>query len=249
MKKHIPDMGDETSRVFAGQGVIETNKLHYGESAEFFAREIKKRLPPSSEPYVLADIGAFKGELLGEILHLLPEYTFNTIGVDINTDALDQNTVASSKVVCDATNLSLKNKSVDVVIMRYVLQWNNPADQVKILKEVARVIRKFAIIECTGPDDLHAELWRKNIDNLLNGEKVSKMKRNNYYFASESEIQDWLSKLDITHEKLRSRVIPDLSGVYIERYSLDNQEAEMAKELLRGTDYSNQSDWILIAST
>ncbi len=241
-----PNMGEGTSSIFAGHGGTETNSINYGESPLFFANEIKKRLKVSPDPYVLMDIGTFKGELLGNIIELLPEYKFETIGVDINSEALDENNIVDSKILGDARNLPLEDRSVDIVVVRYVLQWNTMESQKDILQEIARVIRKFAIIECVGPDNLNAILWREHSDELLSGKKVEKMKRGDNYFASEQEIQDWLDKLGIKFEKLRSRNVPGLSNVYIERYLLDEVEAKMTREILSGTDYLNQSDWLIL---
>lgn len=244
METDAQNMGAGTSSVFSGQVLTDTNRIHYAESAPFFAEEIRKLL--ESGEYTLADIGTYKGELLTEILKLLPEYKFKTIGVDINKEALEENKVVGEKVVCDARKLPFADKSIDIVIVRYMLQWNNSEAQKDILKEIARVIKRFAIIEHNGPDNGDEELWRKNSDRLLSGDEVSKMKRLNYFFASEAEVERWMSESGIEYKVLRSRKTPGLSNIYIERYLLDDKEAETARNILEGTDYVAQVDWLIL---
>jgi ubiquinone/menaquinone biosynthesis C-methylase UbiE len=241
------NMGSGTSRIFSGQGTTETNKLHYGETASFFAEEIKKRLPISGEPYVLVDLGTFKGELLADILKLLPKYKFKTIGVDINEEALADNTVVDSKVVANAEKLPFNDRSIDIAIMRYVLQWNVIKVQKDILKDISRVIKRFALLEHNGPDNVHAQEWRKHSDGLLGGSRVAKMGRKNYFFASAEEIEKWMDESAVKYERLRNRIIKDYSNIYIERYQLDSQEAQTARDILGSMDYIEQTDWVIFS--
>src|SRR5262245_34382071 len=122
------NQGEKTSSVFAGKGKSSASQRIYAESAELFAALIADSLAPHSGPHVLADIGSFKGELMFEILERLRGYAFQTIAVDINREALDENR-ADRKIVADVVDTLLEDKAIDVTICRYVLQWNPPEKQ------------------------------------------------------------------------------------------------------------------------
>ncbi len=237
------DMGATTSRVFAGEYKSKTTKEMYGETADFFATEIRKRLP-NNKSYSLIDTGSYQGELLGELLKKLPEYHLQTFGIDINQAALSHNS-ADQKILASAEALPLEDKSVDVAIVRYVLQWNELEKQRKILQELARVTREFTLIEHAGSDIINPEAWRKHTDNLFDGAIIPKMKREGYHFSSRDEIEKWMHESGITFTRLRDRRIENMANVYIERYRLNKEEAEKAKQILGDKNYCRQTDWII----
>lgn len=246
MENSTQNMGEGTSPVFAGRGVTSASRLYYGESAEFFTSEIKKRLPSRKEPYTLLDIGTHEGELLANIIKLLPEYNFDTIGIDLNQKALNKNPTIKSKILCNAESLPFEDKSVDLAIARSVLQWNLPEAQKRILKEIARVIRRFAIVEHPGPKSDNAVMWREHSDRLFSGNEISKMKRSGHFFASEGELEKWMDENHIQYKNLRSRTIPDLSNIYIERYLLNKNEAKITRKILGDMDYLRQTEWLIL---
>jgi len=244
-KEQFPNMGDSTSRVFRGEYISNANKEMYAETAEFFADEIKKRLPLREEPYVLIDVGSFQGELLGELLKKMPGYKFQTIALDINEVALGDNQVTDKKIVADAGKIPLADKSVDVVIVRYMLQWNYEEKQKKILQEIARVVKEFALVEHVGADIADTDGWRKKMDDLLDGEEIPKMKRGEHFFSSKDEIEAWLKQSGITSELLKNRKIKGAADVYIERFGLNTAEAEKVRSILADKNYFLQTDWII----
>jgi len=240
----IPDMGAKTSDVFAGKGESETNREVYGETAKLFADQIRQRLPVRKEPYTIADIGSFQGELMNNIIQLLPEYKFDTIAIDINEEALFKNT-AVKKIVAKAEDLPFKDGSVDVAIMRYVLQWNNAEKQQEILKEIVRTIKNFALIEHVGADTFETEKWRKRLDDLFDGQEVPKMKRGEHFFSSEDEVEKWMQQSNIAFDKLKDKRIENGMDVYIERYGLDEEDAKKSREIMGDKNYFIQTDWVI----
>lgn len=247
-KEQIPNMGEDTSRVFSGEYIYPATKEMYAETAEFFASEIKKRLPEREEPYVLVDVGAFQGELLAELLKKMPGYKFQTTALDINEVALKKNQVAGQEVVADAEKMPFADKSVDVVIVRCVLQWNSAEKQKRILKEIARVVKKFALVEHIGADVVDTNNWRAKMDDLLDGEEVLKMKRGEHFFSSADEVEEWLKQSGVVFERLKDRKINDGAGVYIERFGLNSAEAEKTCKILADKNYFLQTDWIIYPS-
>lgn len=244
-KEQIPNMGDNTSRVFKGEYMSLANKEMYAETAKFFADEIKKRLPPREEPYILVDAGSFQGELLAELLERLPGYKFQTTALDINGVALENNQATSQKVIADAEKMPFADKSVDVVIARYMLQWNFAEKQKKILKEIARVTKEFALIEHVGADTVDADSWRERVDDLFDGEEVPKMKRGEHFFSSKDEVEEWLQQSGITFERIKDRRIDNAADVYIERFGLNDAEAGETRNVLGDKNYFLQTDWII----
>lgn len=244
MKAESPFMGSETSKVFSGEAESLTTKEMYSETAGFFADQIKSHIPESTGQYVLADVGSFQGELLSNVVELLNEYKFETVAVDINEVALVGNK-ANKKIVSSGEQLPFDDNSIDVVIMRYVLQWNNAEKQKKILKEINRVTKTVALIEHVGSDTEDTENWRGKQDELVSGIKIPKLKRGEHFYSSRDEIETWMSEQGIKFFRLRDRKIAEASNAYIERFGLDENEADTAREILGNKDYFMQTDWAI----
>lgn len=239
-----PDMGNATSDVFSGKCRSETNRKVYAETADFFASEIKKRFIPG-KTYTLADIGAYQGELLGELLRKLPDYKFKTIAVDIAETALTKNKTAQEIVCADACDLPLPDTSIDIAIVRYLLQWNAAERQERILNELARIVRGCAFVEHTGADVVDTVAWRERMDRLLSGKEIPKLKRGEHFFSSRDEVEAWMRNLGIEFLRLKDRIIADGADVYIERYALDADEAKAARQILGEKNYARQTDWVI----
>ena len=225
------DMGSATSAVFAGRGACETNRQAYAETAGFFAGEIMHRLPARSERYLLVDLGTFKGELLQTLVEALPDYSFRTVGIDVNGPALAENRAAAARILASVARLPLRDGSADLAIARYVLQWNNLDDQKQMLAEMTRAVRHFALLEHNGPGDAETEAWREIQRRLFTGLEIPKLKREDCYYGSPDEIEQWLRSLGITHERLKSRTIEKLLDLYGERYALDARESALLRRI------------------
>lgn len=242
--KEVQEMGDTTSKVFAGQYESETTREMYTETAEFFADEIRKRLNNERE-YTLVDVSSFQGELMADTLKRLPEYRFHTIAVDVDHNALTNNVATTNRIVAAADNLPFSDHGIDIAMVRYVLQWNSAEKQKKILAELARTTKEFAIIEHIGSDVADTDGWRKHMDILVGGEAVSKLKRGEHFFSSRDEIEEWMKQAGIMFERIRDREIHDASNAYIERFALDENESEQTRQILGDKDFFRQTDWII----
>ncbi len=239
----VPDMGDETSEVFAGRVEKQSLVEIYAESADFFANTIKARLDPKDGPYSLADLGSFKGELLRDILEKLPEYKINPIVIDLNENALRENLVGRHAIVANLEKIPLMDQSVDIAVVRYVLQWNDFQKQKEIIREILRVVKKFAIIQHAGSPSDNSEEWRLRVDGMLGG--IQKIGKQGRFYSSRAELEQFMEEEGISFERLQDRVVKDLSDVYISLYNLDDIESEKVKTGLGEKDYVVQTSWIL----
>jgi ubiquinone/menaquinone biosynthesis C-methylase UbiE len=244
-EENLKNQGEKASEVFKGESNSLTIKQLYEESAEYFADIIKSKLSDKNKTYKLADLGSFKGELLGNILGKLHDYKFNTIAVDINEEALKENSFAQKKIIATLDKTTLKNKSVDIAICRYVLQWNNQQKQQEILKEISRITKGFAIIQHVGADNENSDKWRERIDDLLDGEEIPKLKRIGHHFSSRDEIENWMQENKINFERLTERKVENVSNVFIERYNLNDEESLKTKEILGDKNYIIQTTWLI----
>ena len=242
------NMGDDTSRVFAGSFRFEATRQMYAETADLFANQIRKRFPDKSQTYVFADIGSFQGELTKEILEKLPDYHFTIIAIDNNEEALKKNGTAGKTILADAGKLPLETKSVDIAIMRYVLQWNPKEKQKQMLKELLRITKGCILIEHVGSAIEEPEKWRQQFDHLYDGSVIAKMKRSNYFFSSRDEIEVWMRELGMTFERINDRVIENGTDVYIERYALTDDESAQMRDLLGENNFFRQTDWVVFDS-
>lgn len=237
------NQGERTSTVFAGRGQSHASRRIYGESADLFADLIAQHLQQSERPYVLADIGSFKGELMSEVLGRLPQFRFRTIAIDINSEAMSENR-ADRKIVADVANTRLEDKSVDVALCRYVLQWNPPDKQRMILRELDRITRHAVILQHFGSDAAARE-HRERIDLVLSGSKVPKLRREDYYISSAEEIEDWLAQQGMAFAQRAHVKLGNLSDSFIDRYNLASAEAQRLKQVLGDYDYIVVTTWIL----
>lgn len=236
--------GEKTSLVFRGEGRTETVREVYGESAGYFSNIFRAKIKDKDVEHTLIDFGCHKGELLQNILDQLKDYRFYTIGVDTEVN-LQENNIVQEKVPGSLTNIPLEGGSVECGMMRYVLQWNSPENQKKILQEISRVVKDFIIVQHAGSDNVSPKEYREKFDKLFRGEQVKKLKRSNCFFSSQNEVEEILNESGINFELLLSKRIEKVSNVFIERFGLSEQEAEAVRSILGDKDYVMQTTWLL----
>jgi ubiquinone/menaquinone biosynthesis C-methylase UbiE len=243
MENVIGKQGNGADEVFSGKTENETVKKLYSESAVYFASIIRNLLKPRSEPYKLLDVGAFRGELLHAILaELGEEYTFESTGIDTDTEAILSNESVKNREIGDAAIMPFEDKEFDIVLSRYVLQWNFPERQNEILRELHRVCKKFAIIQHAGAEK--SDEWQDRVHKLVFG-GIEKIKRPEGYFSSPEEIEQMMRDEGIKFQKLQDRILVNLSSVFIEKYKLTKEEADKVIEILGDKDSIQQTTWIL----
>jgi SAM-dependent methyltransferase len=242
-KEMFENQGDGASELFKGEGKsLATHEL-YAESADLFAGIIKKYLQPE-EKCTLTDVGSYQGEFLGDVLNKLPEYTFSTVAIEMNENALAHNN-ADNKIVAGAEKLPIKDASADIVLCRYVLQWNDTEKQKEIIKEIARSVNKIAIIQHAGADDINPDEWRSRMTDVFDGEEIPQLKRGGMFFSSAQELEQWMIDDGIKFERVQERVIQNLSDVFIEKYNLPENEAKVMKNILGDKDHIHQVTWVI----
>lgn len=243
MSKEIQNMGAGSERIFSGKAESKPVQELYNETQKLFSDEIRKRLLPNRE-YAIADIGSFKGELLKQVCDKLSEYRLKGVAVDINQNVLGDN-IFEARIVGKAEQLPFEDESVDVEIMRYVLQWNYPENQKNILKEISRTIKEFALIEHVGAENEEPDEWRRRNDKLFDGSSVSRLKRGEHFFSSRNEIEQWMNEEGITFERIAERIIENGSEVYVERFDIDRAEMDKIKNILGDKDFFTKTTWII----
>lgn len=235
--------GEKASEIFSGKVEVGPVKKIFSDSAELFADIIRGRLTAGGD-YRLADFGSYKGELLENVCKLLPGFNLHTIGIDLKNN-LEENEVAQEKIISDLCDINLENKSVDLGFARYVLHWNSPEKQKQILKEIVRIIKDFTIIQHVGADNKNPETWRQKLDDLLDGEEISKLERHGHFFSSSDELEKWMAENNISFEKILEVCVNDLAETLAQRFSLNESEKQIAREMLSGSDYIMQTTWVI----
>ena len=244
----IQEQGEASKEVFSGLIEKPAIKELYSESATFFAEIIRSRLSPRDIPYEMLDVGSFKGDLVREVVRNLGgNYKVHTIGIDINENALAENSAVERKVVADVASMPFGDHSFDFSEARYVMPWNELEKQKEILREISRVSKRFAIIQHAGADNTDTVSWQTAIHGLLNG-GVDKLKRQICYFASADEIENFMRDLGLTFNRVQNRRVENVSQVFIEKYKLNNEEATQAVSILSDKDYIYQTTWVIEGS-
>jgi ubiquinone/menaquinone biosynthesis C-methylase UbiE len=201
----------------------------YYETGQQIIKLIKEQLTNKDRTYSFADFGSHQGELMKVVLDQLSDYHLNTIAID-TLGSLKSNQVADELVPADLTHIPLKDHSVDFGMTRYVLQWNTLTDQAKILSEVNRVVKDFAIIQHVGADQDCLQDWQHNLDQVLDGSLIPKLRRTNYYFSSPEQIEEIMAENGLNFQRLSYQKIDQMSEIYITRFALNPDESELIKK-------------------
>ena len=241
--KPIYHMGIKTSDVFRGKSELGPVREIYGESAKFFSEIIRSKFVADKRRSLL-DIGSAKGELLSEMLGYLPEYEFDVTATDTNPYAIDENP-AKNKIVADAESLPIDDNTIDITLMRYVLQFNSLNSQENILKEVQRVTKEIAIVQHGGADSVDSDSWRSCVDQIFHSSELLPLNRDGILYSSQNEVESMMDKNNIRYERIQSRRIEGLSQAFIERYSLNEGQIKLIKNMLGDKDYIMQTTWII----
>jgi len=237
----VSEQGVNAEKLFHGKMEGHAAELFYTESAGLFASIISKEIPKGT--YSLVDLGGHKGELLSEIASLLPDYKFNSTVVD-RVEGLDPG-VDGEKIVGDITHTSFESKNADIVFLRYVLAWNTTEGQREILKEVARITKRIAIIQHQGADSANPGLLQEAQARLFSGE-IPELKRDpNFMWTDPRSLESLMMELGIKYSIVQDRRIDGLSDLFIEKYGLAGSKAEAVREILRNCDYVMQTTWVL----
>jgi hypothetical protein len=237
----MTNQGTNSINSFHGLGASNAIKLFYGDSAELFAKIIKDNLLPGK--YTLADLSGHKGELLNDILNKLNQYDFDAVIID-KIPGLDNENIKAKKIVNNIINNEIPDKSIDIVIMRYVLPWDKYENQTLILKEVRRICRGIAIIQHQGAPDENPEFLQKASLKLWSG-IIPSLKRDSGFFTEAKQIENWMSQLNIQFHKAEQKYITSLSEMFIEKFKLNDHEAKTVKEILRNCDGITITTWLL----
>ncbi|MFH0857075.1 MAG: class I SAM-dependent methyltransferase, partial [bacterium] len=244
-KKYIYDQGENASALFDGKkNISPAINFIYKESAEFFAKIIRNRLPYNKK-YFIADLGCYDGKFLEAVVRLLPEYKFFTYSIDHDKKILANNKITDKKICADLEKIPLSNKSIDLTLLRYVLSWNSLSKQKKILKEILRLTKNFAIIQHAGPDDNRTDEWRRRYNDLFAGKEIKKLYRRGHYFSSPKEVEFLMHNLNARYKKIQSRKVDNFSEVFKEKYDLNNREFIRVQEILGNYDFAVQTSWII----
>lgn len=238
---NLKEQGLNAEAVFHGKVISEASRSVYGESVSLFSKIIHSELRAGE--YSLADLGSHKGELLDDLLKVLPEYTFKTIAIDVNADDLKSNN-ANQKIVSDLSRLQLADKSVDVVIARYALAWNDLENQEDILREIKRVTKKIAIVQHQGAKSENPEELQSASKHLFDG-IIPQLKRDKFFFSTPEQIEGIMRGLEINFEKIEEEYVKGLASLLIEKYNLSEDHAFKVKEILKNSDYVIKATWIL----
>jgi ubiquinone/menaquinone biosynthesis C-methylase UbiE len=183
------------------------------------------------------------GDFLKDLIALLPEYTFKTIAIDVNADDLEKNK-ADQKIVSNLTKIEVPDRSVDIVICRYTLAWNNLETQREILREIKRISKGLVVIQHQGANSLNPEVLQKASKELFSG-VIPQLKRDAFFFSTAEQLEVFMKELEITFERIQDKTVNGLSGLFIDKYGLSDTEADEVKRILKDSDYLTLSSWVL----
>jgi ubiquinone/menaquinone biosynthesis C-methylase UbiE len=136
-----------TAKRAAGGKGKSLEKLYGGyfgkkENCALFAKYIPKELFDVKNP-VIVDAGSGQG-ILGDFIRkifLKHGSRPKLILIDANKIALGMSPIKAKKIVRHLTGIPLRKNSVDLIVLRSVLQYMEPREQVQVLKELFRCLK------------------------------------------------------------------------------------------------------------
>ncbi len=113
------------------------------ENCELFAQNVPDELYEIKNPTIV-DAGSSQGILGNYIREKFREKGSEAqlIMIDTNKVAMEESPVEANKVVGNLIENPLENESADVVILRSVFQYVETKDQIRILKEIYRILKQ-----------------------------------------------------------------------------------------------------------
>jgi len=190
------------------------------------------------EEVEIADFGGGNGA----VIHHLKENSefsdrFRVTCIDSNQELLDDNTTADVKILSDLTQYD-GEELFDIVIMRYVLQFNNKGEQFKILENIHRALKNDGIF-LNWHVSVENEDHKERFLTLLASDEINpKLNRPNSYWDTmedifalkveagfDTEIVDFYSSVLHTTLKLK--------------YNLSDEEDREIQEFLGEYNYIN----------
>jgi len=190
------------------------------------------------EEVEIADFGGGNGAV---IEHLKENSEFSdrikVTCIDSNQDLLDDNTTANTKILSDLTEYGGEDL-FDIVIMRYVLQFDSKNEQLKILKNIHKALRNDGTF-LNWNVSVENEDHKKKFLTLLSSDEINpKLNRPNSYWDTmedilalkveagfDTEIVDFYSSVLHTTLKLK--------------YELSDEEDQEVQEFLGEYNYIN----------
>jgi len=236
----MKNQGKNASPLFKGMSQSREATLFYGESVDLFAQIVKKNFVPGT--YTLADLGGNKGEFLSKVTEKLPEYSFKSYVVDVNLGI--EIGLNAEKIDGNILENKFEDKSIDIVFLRYALSWNPFDKQKDVLKEVSRICKGVTIIQHQGYNDVQISEQDKVFSKIFDG-RIPEIARNDYFPTNLSQVEKWMSELGLRFSRVQNRKVENISNLFIEKYRLNEKDAQLIKDILSGCDYLMQTCWVL----
>jgi SAM-dependent methyltransferase len=166
------DVGENFAKVSANPQSEITKSIYEAHNSTISNAIIRKF--QGQETLVCAELGGGAGALVKEIKKLLASKKVIFTNIDYSSELLEKDVYSDHKIVSRIEDVDpIKVGKFDVVLIRYVLNYNNLETQVKIIEKAKNLLKPsgiFILHHVGARDNKHKDL----LNNLFSTEAVSK---------------------------------------------------------------------------
>lgn len=214
----------------------EITRAIYEKYNPVIADAISRRFPEQSTLSCL-ELGGGAGALVKEVKKLLPGKNLVFTNVDRSEELLKADAYSEHKILQAIEDIDPHViGKFDVILVRYVLNYNNPDNQKRIIGKIKELLKPsgiFILHHVGAGDSKHKSLLNK----LFSTDVVSKkLLRSQPYWTTWQEQLNCLHEASLTTTVLTQYNIP-IGSLYKERYELTNTEEEKLHTFLGKYDF------------
>lgn len=223
---------DSVIRSPKGKIIEEVYKNH----TKTVINSINKKFPNKNK-IICADFGGGNGTYIKELKENIKKELIFT-NIDKNQELLDKDIHSNKKrlINLEDINESEFNEKFDLIIMRYVLNYNPLEIQDKIIRKVKNLLKNggiFILHHCGTIDIRHKEMFNAVFSTNIVSQK---MIRSNPYWATWKEVQDLLINNGFKVKIIEKYDVP-IGDLYKERNKLTEDEDKKLHTFLGKYDF------------
>lgn len=224
---------ETAKRALGGKGAKALEEMYQGffgsrENCEMFAQHIPEAMYATEHP-VIVDAGSSQGILGNYVREKFEQHGRNAelILIDTNAIAMEQSPVQATKIVGNLVENPLPSESVDLVILRCVLQYAEAKDQIRILEEIKRVLKPGGVLMSQ-----FAECERQEQADAIN--RLFGLVRRVRFCGKEEGIELHKSVFgNVDEVKEGPTLFESFDDFYVDRIQASNEKIAEAKQYIR----------------
>lgn len=208
----------------------EIYKNHNGILVDSIARKF-----PHGSRITCLEAGGGSGALLQDLNTQLDGRELIATNIDLSSELLDADIFSVKKIQGRIEDM-VSSQAYDLIIMRYVLNYNGIENQLAILKKVYSLLKDdglFLLHHCGSANEKHRIKWNAVFASDVISEKLV---RTDSYWSTWADVKKMLREVGFKTAEREQYTVP-LGDLYKRRYDLSDSEESHLHEFLGEYDY------------